>query len=294
MAGRVGKFPQTGRGSYVNLRPLRWAEDICCLQLGPRSLLQLLARRSDEFGCCSYRQEVLARELGCSKRSVSNDLRILRHFGLVRLIGRQTDFQRISSVYHLVGWGERKAIPISGHPVFGRYVKEPGGRDRLEIERAQILLRDAERIAAHNKDSELNTTSAEEEILELCIRALGNWPGDADLERLRCDHLTLIDLVGEGYSPEADILPVLRRKAASRYRPRAIRSWRYFEDAIAEYAGSRRRAAVELPEAAQAPQPVPSGPTTADLATAETRRALQRALEELARQRGALEGGPAC
>lgn len=181
MAGRVGKSPQTGRGSCVNLRPLRWAEGIRCLQLGPRSLLQLLARRSDEFGCCSYRQEVLARELGCSKRSVSNYLRILRHFGLVRLIGRQSGFQRISSVYHLVGWGERKAIPISGHPVFGRYVKEPGGRDRLEIERAQILLRDAERIAAHNKDSELNTTSAEEDILELCIRALGNWPGSVVL-----------------------------------------------------------------------------------------------------------------
>lgn len=245
------------RPLYIKVAPLRWAESFNSLDAGPTELLKLLAQRSDDYGCCNYTQEKLADQLRRSKRSVSNYLRVLKHFGLVRTIGRVKGFKRTSSVYHLVAWWPRKLLPLSGHPVYGRYVKEPPENVQREIVAGQKLLRDAARIASQNKDSELIERGAEEETLETCIAALGNWASDDDRQMLRGSWPTLFELLGEGYSLEAHVLPVLHKKSASRYKPKRLRSWHYFAEAFARYADRHPVIVEEAPMPAKIAEPVP-------------------------------------
>ncbi|WP_103175016.1 helix-turn-helix domain-containing protein [Paracoccus sp. SY] len=236
------------RRSYIKLSSFRWAEGITCLPAGPKSLLLLLARRSDNYGCCDYTQEKLAEQLGCSKRSISNYIRVLRHFGLVRTIGRLKDFKRTSSVYHLVAWWPRELLPITGHPKYGRFVKEPSEDAQRQIQAAQKLLYEAEKFASQYKYSEVTEKGKDEEILEACLAALGNWANDADREMLRGAWNTLFELLEEGYSLQAHVLPVLRKKAASRHKPKQLRSWHYFAETIARYAARHPVHIEEAPE----------------------------------------------
>lgn len=263
------------RRPYIKLSALRWADSITCLSTGPKSLLLLLARRSDKYGCCNYTQETLAGQLGCSKRSVSNYLRVLRHFGLVRTIGRLKDFKRTSSIYHLVAWWPRDLLPMSGHPEYGRFVREPSEDAQREIIAAQKLLQDAEKFASQSKYSELMEKEKDEEILEECIAALGKWASDDDRERLRGAWNTLFELLEEGYSLQAHILPVLRKKAAHRHKPKQLRSWHYFAETIARYAV---RHPVQIEEASEPS----STPVASNAEDEQAHEYLERMLEQVA------------
>lgn len=276
------------RGPYIKLSSLRWADSITCLPAGPKSLLLLLARRSDNYGCCNYTQETLAGQLGCSKRSVSNYLRVLRHFGLVRTIGRLKDFKRTSSIYHLVAWWPRELLPMAGHPEYGRFVKEPFGDAQRELLAAQKLLQDAEKFASQPKYPQVMEKEKNEEILEECIAALGNWASEDDRARLRGAWNTLFELLEEGYSLQAHILPVLRKKAASRHKPKQLRSWHYFAETIARYAA---RHPVQIEEASE----LCSTPAAMNAEDEQAHEYLERMLEQVARpsQKSNLPGGSA-
>lgn len=229
---RIYKQPQ---GPYINLEPFRWADAINGLALGPKSLLLLLARRSDQYGCSFYRQEILGNELGCSRRSVRDHVRALEKHGLVRTIGRLEHFRQTSNVYHLVGWTGRTELPASGHPSLGKYIKEPPHRDFLAALRRQNLLHHPANPADHNNINEITSTSAEEETLEACLEALGEWLSPQERELLREDCLALFSLLEQGSSLTAHILPVLREKAQTKRSNGVIQKWRYFAHAIAEH-----------------------------------------------------------
>ncbi|QIR84622.1 helix-turn-helix domain-containing protein [Paracoccus sp. AK26] len=268
------------RPLFVRLAPLRWAETIEGIDGGPMDLLLLLARRSDDYGCCNYSQATLAKQLRRSKRTITNYLRELKHYGLVRTIGRVKGFKRTSSVYHLVAWWPRKLLPPTGHDVYGRFVKEPNENVQRQLAIGQTLLRDKARIASHNKDHQLSNITAEEEILETCIVALGDWASDDDREMLRGAWPTLFELLGEGYSLQAHVLPVLGEKAASRYKPKRIRSWHYFAEALAHYADRHPVVIDEVPVPATTAEPVLASPMKA-----EEPNSLDEALADLERSR---------
>ncbi|QBX35144.1 hypothetical protein E4191_10890 [Paracoccus liaowanqingii] len=105
------------------------------------------------------------------------------------------------------------------------------------------MLTEAARIAEHNNNTELLTTLAEEEALERCLEALGGSVLEQEREFLRLDWPALRELLDQGYSLDAHILPVLRTKAQSRRPVGVIRSWNYFAKAIAEYAIEKKKEA---------------------------------------------------
>lgn len=224
------------RRAYINLEALMWAETVLPLPMGPKSLLLFLARKADVYGCSYYKKGALAANLGCSSRSVQSHLRVLETHGLVRVIGRCATQMQISNVYHVIGWTARKHLPRQGHPNLGRFIKEPSQASFREALLKQNLLQQAEKSALHNNNTEILTALAEEDALENSIAALGTWINAREKELLREDHLSLLDLIEQGYGLEAHILPVLRKKANARSKVRLIRSWHYFSDAIAEYA----------------------------------------------------------
>lgn len=222
--------------AFINHSALVWAETVRGLPTGPNSLLQFLARKSDEFGCSYYGKKALAERLGCSPRSVQTYVRTLEGYGLIRSIGRRGPDGQITSVYHVMGWMGRNRLPISGHPKLGRYIVEPGYTDFRDALCKQELLGGQENSAPHKSYIESGTTLDEEGAVERCITELGAWITAREQDMLRDDYLSLFHLMEHGYGLEAHILPVLRIKAQTRRKARLIRTWDYFGEAIAEYA----------------------------------------------------------
>lgn len=271
-------------GPYINLKALGWADRIGGLALGPKALLLLLARRSDDYGCSFYRQKILADELGCSPRSVREHVRVLEKYGLVRVIGRLENFRQTSNVYHLVCWAGRSKLPETGHPDLGRYIKEPLYKDFLAALRRQNSLHQGEKSAGHNYNNEITATFAEEEQCETCLEGLGDWVSPQEKDLLRQDYLTLLHLIAQGYSLDAHVLPVLRTKAQAQPPKKLIRSWNYFAKPVAEYAEEKNR---ETEAAFRAP-PVCDA-LDASAAKEEERKGLEQALADLAQGRSKRE-----
>lgn len=221
---------------YLNLAATKWAGNIGGLRHGPKSLLRTLAGRSDQFGCCWPKQETLSADLGCSVRSIRSYMRDLEGFGMVRSIGRCHQLTRNSNVYHLLGWPGRQPLPAWGHPALGQYIKEPSEQVFLDATRRQTLLAEAARSAEHNNIPESLTTSAEEEMLERCLEALGDGITEQEQDLLKEDWPALRNIIDQGYPLEAHVLPVLRIKAQARRTKGLVRSWNYFAKPIAEYA----------------------------------------------------------
>lgn len=262
--------------TYLNLEATKWASSVSGLPLGPKSLLRVLAGRSDEFGCCWLRQETLAVELGCSVKSVRNHVRRLEQHGLVRSIGRCRHFQRNSNVYHLFGWPACRTLPARGHPRLGPYIKEPPESLLLTSIRRQNLLAEAAKSTEHNNIPESLTTSVEEEMLEMCLEALGFSISEQERGLLTDDWPTLREMVNRGYSLEAHILPVLKTKAQSRPSSGIIRSWKYFWTAVDECAAKRDK---EIKKAFGA---VPTcRPKHASAASVKEREDFEQALSDL-------------
>ncbi|WP_348984660.1 helix-turn-helix domain-containing protein [Paracoccus sp. PARArs4] len=261
---------------YTNIYALSWADGFRTIPQGPKALLLFLARKADAYGCSYYKKEAMAASLGCSRRTVQNHLRILENYGLLRTIGRCANFHQISNVYHLIGWLGRAQLPLGGHRELGQYVKEPSQPEFMAALEKQNLLRAAEKFALHNNSNKLLTTSAEEDVLEICIAALGTWITPTDRDLLRLDCLSLFQLIEHGYDLEAHILPLLRKKATARRKGHPIRTWHYFTEAIAEFA-----ATVET-ELAIASRRVPQRkPTQVDSKEEAERAALQQLLDNV-------------
>lgn len=236
------------RRAYINTEALKWADTFLNLPMGPKSLLLFLARKADAYGCSYYKKGAVAAHLGCSSRSVQSYLRVLEDHGLIRVIGRTDTQKQISNVYHVIGWTARNQLPKQGHPNLGRFIKEPSQAAFLSALQKQNFLQQAEKSALHNNNTEILTALAEEDVLESSIAALGTWINPQERELLREDHLSLLDLIEQGYGFEDHVLPVLRKKANARRKVRLIRSWHYFSDAIAEHAEETKK---EMKEAFQ-------------------------------------------
>ena len=219
---------------YLNFDALGWAESVQELPRGPNNLLLFLARRSDKFGCCFFKQDQLAIETRYSSRSVRSFLHTLEELDLVRRIGRCSHGQQISSVYHLIGWPDRKNLPSHGHPTLGKYVKESALTPLEFAVKRQILPPEPEKNADHNNIVNTTTTVAEKKLLETCFQALGGWATNRNRELLTDDVATLLDLIEQGFSLEKQILSVLRNKSMAKQKIPVIRTWRYFAEAIAE------------------------------------------------------------
>lgn len=262
--------------TYLNLEATKWACSVRGLPLGPKSLLRVLAGRCDEFGCCWLKQENLAAELGCSVKSVRNHVRQLEQHGLVRSIGRCRHFQRNSNVYHLFGWPACRTLPARGHPRLGPYIKEPPESLLLTSIRRQNLLAEAAKFTEHNNIPESLTTSVEEEMLEMCLEALGFSISEQERGLLTDDWPALREMVNRGYSLEAHILPVLKAKAQSRSSSGIVRSWNYFWKAVDECAAKRDN---EIEKAFGAAPP--RRPKHANAASIKEQEDLEQALSDL-------------
>lgn len=277
MAGHCSKRRDLLK-KYVNPQAHFWSETILGLPLGPKSLLGFLARRSDKYGCCFFNKGTLADHLGCSPRSIQSHLRTLENYGLVRSIGRRDVMGQICNVYHVIGWTSRQQLPIRGHPTLGQYIKELPHAEFLKALKRQNSLPGRENSALHNTSHESTTTSAEEEMLETCLDALGSWISKEEKNLLSEDYISLFNLIDQGYGLNAHILPVLRKKAGSRRKVRLIRTWHYFAEAIAEYAAETDQ---QLEDAFRtAPPAKQAAPDPAD---EQAREALTQLYEEIRR-----------
>ncbi|MTH60041.1 helix-turn-helix domain-containing protein [Paracoccus litorisediminis] len=234
--------------TYVNLAALNWATAIEGLPTGPKTLLCLLARYSDKFGVSWHKQEAMARELGCTARSLRNHLKVLVQLGLVRRIGQSWDGRQAPNIYHFFAWPGRALIPQDGHPLRGRSVSETAEtRQRHGWQRPDFPPAEEES-AEHNNESSFESITVRKGVVEPCLDALGVWATEGNRDRLRKDFQTLIDLLSIGYDLADHILPALRKMAASDPAIPLIRSWQFFVDAIEQQA---RAGAAEDPSAVE-------------------------------------------
>lgn len=136
----------------------------------------------------------------------------------------------------------------------------------------------ADRNYTTNKSTTLEE-EAREEILEECLDTLGGWLSEVEKNSLRNDRDALFELVDHGCSPEAHILPVLRRKAQTRRTIRHIRTWYYFAEAIQEHAEKNKE---EMDRSFRKSLPITH---KVDPARAKDRAKLDQAIENLTRSR---------
>jgi DNA-binding Lrp family transcriptional regulator len=264
--------------NYVNIKAQSWAETLRSVPKGPKALLLFLARKADAHGCSYYKKAQMANDLGCSPRTVQYHLRALENYGLIRTIGRCANFAQISNVYHVIGWMGREQLPPGGHKTLGKYVTEPSPAEFSAALGKQNLLLKPAKSAHHNYNTELITTSAEEDVLEECIAALGSWITLQEQDLLREDCLSLFHLIEHGYGIGAHILPVLRKKTATRRKARLIRTWDYFAEAIAEFAETVDKDLEKVFRKVPQPKQV-----RADAKEEEQRAAIQRILDSVKR-----------
>lgn len=227
---------------FVNNAALRWAETQNQIENGiTRAVLRFLAVKADQFGCSFYALESMAHELGFCERSLRDRLKTLRAAGLVRKIRRTRRGLQVGSVYQLIAWPGRELIPQKGHPKLGRYVVEDmTSLSCWELNRHQMHS-EPESDAALNQTIEKNLLTCREDqdaILDRCLEDLGRWATQKNRAGLLAARGTLFELLDEGYDLHRHVLPVLRDKAESRQRIPRLNSWRYFREAIADYAAA--------------------------------------------------------
>ncbi|WP_457650367.1 helix-turn-helix domain-containing protein [Profundibacter sp.] len=228
-------YPAKGSGArFVNFKAVVWVGTLD----GPTglalALLHTIARHSDKFGCSWCARSTLAKESGCSIRTVASHLKTLEALNLIRRIGRLGDHGgRVSSVLVLCGWPERNPIPPAGHPLLGKSIKEDK-YDALKLaylgRRRKSLPEPRENSALQNKISEKNITTDTEKtrLLDVAFEALGRWATEENRRYLSQDVGTLIKLIEDLHDPERVILPVLREKAEKTANIPTLRTWRYF------------------------------------------------------------------
>lgn len=236
---------QKENSEYVHLKAYRWALGVEGLVKNTRSLFLELARRSDDFGCCHVSRGKLADILGCSKRTIDSHFSILVGRKLIRRIGRYTPKQgQVSSVTQISAWPDRTRIPPSGHPKYGKFIKE----DALEsLIHARSNLQKMQGASEENSGhrigtNELNTTTegAETALLEHCLAALGPWADESNCRNLRRRSDTLSELLDMGFDLETGVLPVLRKMGKRDGAPPILHSWHYFADPIRKRAEARK------------------------------------------------------
>jgi len=223
---------------FVNLRAEAWVRTLDAPTGLALALLHTIARHTDEFGCSWCKRRTLAKETGCSVRTVSTHLQTLEALNHIRRVGRLGDHGgRVSSVLVLKGWPGRKLIPPAGHPLLGNNIKE----DKYDaLERAYLRQRRKtfpearENSALQNNIPEKHTTTDAEKtrLLDVVFEALGRWATEENREYLRRDVGTLVGLIEGGHDLEHTILPVLREKATMAPDIPTLRTWRYFLMAI--------------------------------------------------------------
>ncbi|MEL0436648.1 helix-turn-helix domain-containing protein [Phycobacter sp. K97] len=236
-----GTKPQS---EYVNFKAFQWALSVEGLAQNTRSLFLELARRSDEYGCSHIGRRKIAEVIGCSRRTIDTHVSKLVSLGLIRRIGRYTATQgQITSVTQLSAWPNRARIPTSGHPKYGKFIKEDA-LDALIFARSNLqdLQGAGEDSSNHRKYSnriEATTQCIENEALVACLDALGPWANETNRRNLSRRVSTLSDLLDAGYDLEKDVFPTLREMSKRGGKIPTLRSWKYFEDPIRHFAEAR-------------------------------------------------------
>lgn len=236
---------QSEAGEYVNLAAYRWSLTVAGPTRTTRAVFQELARRSDDYGCCHVSRRVLAEKLGWSPRTIDGDIAILVRKGLIRRIGRYAaERGQVTSITQVCAWPGRKRIPASGHPRYGKGVKEDVLDDLVHARANLKNLQGARaRTSGHIKNTdELKTTteSAGEAVLDACLSALGRWADERNRRFLRLRLDTLSELLAMGADLETDVLPVLRQMSKREGDPPVLRTWMYFAEPIRKRAERRK------------------------------------------------------
>lgn len=222
-----------GKGEpYLNLGAQRWAHKVKrSVPNKSRGIFLHLATHCDTYGCMFWSQRRIAEDLGCSIRNCRNHLRILEKLGYLRTIPRSKNAHRWINIYHLVGWPERKALPETGHPYWGKGVEEETIAAQTLRKLRQNLPLDGETFAEQYKDYNYNTITSK---LQLCFEALGPWATEENKYWLTQKADELESFIGMGIDLKADVLPVLEVCALSSRKIPKLRSWNYFAEAIGQ------------------------------------------------------------
>lgn len=248
------------------LRPpvaaVAWSWGVPVTRPSERLVLAGLALHADRHGTTIVGQRRLARLCALSERTVRSALRALAERGAIGRIARTTPAGgRTTDAVVLLGWPEREAIPAGGHPRWGRRVAETleSRLARAAAELRQPLPPPPAAAAGREQDS-LNPSllRIEDGELAAALDALGPWATAENRALLGADRAVLAEWKGGGLDIGRDLLPLLARRGGSGRPAPQLRSWRYFEQAVAPLlaagreadrpgpAGAPHRATVEL------------------------------------------------
>lgn len=231
VAPAVPRRPQTLAVAWAWSAPVQSASD--------RLVLVALAQHVDRFGCTVVGQRRLAHLSGLSDRTVRAALRRLTDAGIIRRIRRITRHGgRTTDAAILQCWPERLLLPDGGHPRWGRRIRET--LDSLLAHGApQGNRRDLppppERPAGQEQMKMNMTTHGNEADHDLCVAldALGPWATPENRAWLTADRLVLAEWRRRGLDIARELAPILARRATERRDVPVLRTWRYFERAIA-------------------------------------------------------------
>lgn len=264
----VPRRPQTLAVAWAWSAPVRSASD--------RLVLVALAQHVDRFGCTVVGQRRLARLSGLCERTVRATLRRLTDAGMIGRIRRITRHGgRTTDAVLLQRWPERVPLPDGGHPRWGPRIAETLDSllARREAQSSRQDLPPPPEGRAGLEQIQVNSTTSfcneGDDALRAALAALGPWATPANRAFLTADLQVLEDWRRRGLDILRDLAPILARRAATGREAPVLRSWRYFEAAIAHLLAPD---AVPRPGANGLSRPVVSDALLRSLVGASARR----------------------
>lgn len=222
-------------------RPLAvsWAWSLADQRPSDRLVLAALAQHADQFGCTIVGQRRLAGLTGLSVRTVRSVLRRLTDWGVIGRTKRISSHGgRTTDAILLQAWPERLPLPDGGHPRWGRRVAETidSHLARLGAQAWRQPLPHPPETDAGQEHPKVNSTTLRKEDdddLAAALEALGPWATPENRAWLTADRAVLAEWRKRGLDIARDLVPVLERRAANGRNLPVLRTWRYFEKALA-------------------------------------------------------------
>lgn len=216
----------------MSLSAMTWAVEAPISRPTAKLALVCLADHADENGMCFPSQKALADRVGVTARALRDALAWLEENGFVtRSERRRKDGSRTSDSYQLPPEAYRKNFPTPR--------KETQGQAE-----------DTSGLTTFEPPTEPVTTAVRANAFDDLQGKLFEAAGLSGPRVERNPGLIvlapILGLIEAGYSLENDILPVIRSKAATGFKPR---TWGYYVDAVRS-TGDRRKAIASDPKPA--------------------------------------------
>lgn len=211
----------------MSLSAMTWALDLDIKRPTAKLALVCLADHADEEGTCFPSQKALADRVGVTPRAIRDALAWLESEGIIRRQKRfRKDGSRTSDAYQLSLPDPRKKLPIPRNETQGQ-PEESSGLTTFEPPTEPVTV--AERAMRPLDD-----------LQEKLFQAAGLSDPRSERNPGLIVLAPILGLLDAGYDLDADILPVIRSKAAAGVKPR---SWGFYVEAIRDAVGRRSAAA---------------------------------------------------